>query len=146
MERIIKIRAAYDTRHTDPKKNYGIHGVQMYFYLKGTEGVVQFILSTNWHLPHVQNELDFKMDSKYPHLSCHPMPYDLGYHSPIPQHEGQTTVNEECDILDGKPCYYDGSTLNAQPIYEKLLKEGDEGMWSALEEFYNEIFKGGDNG
>ena len=59
MEKIVKFYPAFD-RRKDPKGNYGIHGVDMRMILKGDKGAVQFVLYTNWHLPHVQEELNLK--------------------------------------------------------------------------------------
>jgi hypothetical protein len=147
MEKIVKFYPAFD-RRKDPKGNYGIHGVDMRMILKGDKGAVQFVLYTNWHLPHVQEELNIKaigQDSIYISAILNPMPADLGYHSPVPIYEGQSVASESCEYLDGKPCYYDGSGLNAERIYEVLLKEGSDGVWRDLEDYYNIIFESEDN-
>lgn len=52
----IIFRPAYDKR---PK--YGIHGVEMVWYVKGPKGVIQFVTFTNWHLPHVRKESDARI-------------------------------------------------------------------------------------
>lgn len=100
-----------------------------------------------------------------------PMPADLGYHSPKPMYEGQLPMGAEkfdfdhketlkgaagdiqiptrvltgtftpCQYLDGKPCYYDGSGLNAERIYEVLVAEGSAGVWRELRAYYDETFK-----
>jgi len=57
LTREIKFSPAYDKRDPDPSKNYGIHGVTITFLLKGEKGAVQFVLYTNWHLPHVDHEI-----------------------------------------------------------------------------------------
>lgn len=72
--------------------------------------------------------------------SLKPMPAYLGYHSPKPMYEGQSAITHECEFLEGKPCYYDGSALNAGPVYERLVSEGSEGVWKALEAYYEETF------
>lgn len=143
LERIVTFNPAFDKRHANPSKNYGIHGVELRMVLKGDLGAVQFVLYTNWHLKHVQEELDAKppFSSRYPHISCHPMPSDLGYHSPKPMYDGQNTMGK-CEYLNGKPCYYDGSGLNAEKVYDVLLNEGSDGVWKYLENYYNETFKG----
>ena len=64
----------------------------------------------------------------------------MGYHSPVPIYEGQNVCSELCEYLDGKPCYYDGSGLNAESIYEVLLKEGSDGVWRELKDFYKNVF------
>ena len=71
-----------------------------------------------------------------------PMPADLGYHSYEPRYEWQDPITDSCEYLNGKPCYYDGSGLNAERIYEVLLERGSDGVWQELESFYNEVFKG----
>ena len=183
MEKTITFEPAYDKRDPDPSKNHGIHGAELRFILKGTEGAVQFVLSTNWQLPHVRAEQDTKilqrarngvrdkpfigqelppefgevskrleratrylyeqppeLDQLTLEVTYHPMPVDLGYHSPKPRYEGQTCVTESCKYLDGKPCYYDGSGLAAEKVYETLLREGSDGVWKKLEEYYARTF------
>lgn len=147
MEKLIEFYPAFDKRNPDPSKNYGIHGVDLKMVLKGSKGAVQFVLYTNWHLPHVQRELNrkaIKQDEVYIETILNPMPADLGYHSPKPMYEGHSICTESCEYLDGKPCYYDGSGLNAERIYEVLLKEGSDGVWRELEEYYKELFESED--
>lgn len=51
LTREISFSPAYDKRHIDPSKDYGIHGVEMRWYVKSSEGAVQFVVYTNWMLP-----------------------------------------------------------------------------------------------
>lgn len=127
-KKTITFERAYDKRDHDPAKNYGIHGVNIRFVLQGPGGATQFLLFTNWHLPEV--EID----------SQEPMPADLGYHSPTPRYEGQDH-NAVCDLLGMTGCYYDGSGLRAEPVYEALLREGSDGVWRILEEEYDSLFE-----
>jgi hypothetical protein len=69
-----------------------------------------------------------------------PYPADLGYHSPVPMYEGQDDFTQSCPVLGGKPCYYDGSALNADKIFDVLRAEGHEGVWRELEAYYNRTF------
>jgi hypothetical protein len=148
MERITKFIPAFDKRNPDPNKNYGIHGVELVMVLKGELGAVQFVLYTNWNLPHVTEELIEKRLQKalppstlsiYDFTLFTPQPADLGYHSLIPKYEEQVK-RDNCPYLDGKPCYYNGSGLNAQRIYDILLYSGSDGVWKELEEFYEQTF------
>jgi hypothetical protein len=134
--RTVRFEPAWDRRNSIPRKNYGVHGVEITFYLRGPEGVIQFKLYSGWHLPHVLEE----WKSKGVPLPC-PMAVDLGYHSPAPMYEGHTLITEKCEILDGKPCYYDGSSLAAEKIFNILLTEGDEAVWQAMEESYRQTFE-----
>ena len=139
LERIIEFHPAFDKRDPDPSKNYSIHGVECLFLLRGKKGAVQFLLFTNWHLPHIQKEFDAEPLNQFLYMFHKPVPVDLGYHSPKPIYEGQIAY-KDCKWLDGKLCYYDGSSLNAERVYEILLTEGSEGVWKYLEEYYKSIF------
>ena len=133
-ERRVEIEPAYDKRHANPAKNYGIHNAELKFYLIGPEGAVQFIASTGWYLPKVEKEFEHSQYGKPKAWGT-----DLGYHSPTPRYEGQTLLTPTCSILNG-PCYYDGSTLNAEPFFECMVAEGHEAVWNKLEEYYQSIF------
>ena len=142
IERITKIYPAWDRRDPNPSKNYGIHGAELRMVLKGELGATQFVLYTNWHLPHVTEELLHRpykdeLDIKVRFL---PLPADVGYHSPTPLYEGQAVCSDHCEYLDGKPCYYDGSGLFAEEVYKKLVEGGSDEVWKILEERYMELF------
>lgn len=137
----IVMKPAFDKRHADPNKNCGIHGVNLTMFLTGELGAVQFVVYTSWQLPHVQKEFDDKPLGNIPYMFHKPMAADVGYHSPKPIYDGQISLTDSCSVLDGKPCYYDGSGLHAEKMFEVLLREGSEGVWKKLEEYYNEVFK-----
>jgi len=135
LDRIVWFEPSYDKRSKDPARDYGISDVKVMFILKGEEGAVHFLFSTGWFLPHLREELEEKghfFRVKYPWAM------DLGYHSPKPIH-GDETHFDDCDVLGGE-CYYDGSGLNAIPLLEKLVAEGDEAVWKELEKYYEETF------
>ncbi len=137
MERRITFEPAFDRRDPDPSKNYGIHGVTLRFLLIGDAGAVQFVLYTGWYLPHVQEEFEKRGD--FPRVLQSPMPADLGYHA---KERPNDWVNHmDCDLVEGGKCYYDGSSLNAEPVYDTLVAEGSDGVWDKLEDYYRETFK-----
>lgn len=139
LQRILEWSPAFDRRDPNLHKNYGIHGVEMRFVVKGPLGAVQFLLYTNWQLPHVRKEFAARGCDTY--CLNAPMPADLGYHSPRPLYEGQEPISDKpCPYLDGKLCYYDGSGLNAERIFDVLCAEGDMGVWRELEAYYRETF------
>lgn len=145
MKQEIHFQPAFDKCHPDPNKNYGIHGASMRWLVIGDEGAVQFVVYTNWHLPHIRREAKTEPGSivlieRYPFEFWQaPTAADLGYHSKVPRYEGQTSMGQECDILGGE-CYYDGSTLNAEPVFELLIAEGHEAVWDYLKQYYKDIF------
>jgi len=147
LERTVTFRPAFDKRDPDPHQNYGIHGVAIRFVVRGPKGATQFLLFTNWQLPHVTAEAMAmvkrgQVDALDVKVRFLPLPADLGYHAYDPQYEGQERMGS-CDILTDAPggCYYDGSGLRAEGVYERLLCEGDAGVWAALEEEYRQLFE-----
>lgn len=140
----IKFVPAFDRRHSDPSKNYGIHGVDCIFYYGDPEvGVVQFVLYTNWFLPETEKEFassdNCMVREHYPFTFLQaPMPADLGYHAAESQYEGHTSC--KCHLLSKKECYYDGSVLNAIRVYDILRREGSDGVWKELERYWKEHF------
>lgn len=160
MKKLVTFKPGFDKRNPDPNKNCGIHGMEIRFTLKNYKGAVQFILFTNWlpttggsDLKWFEKILPTETKDAYrpmfvtllinpfiPSTFLKPFPADIGYHSPKPIYDEQKTVTEECELLGGKPCYYDGSGLNAIRIFEVLLNEGDEGIWRELQNYHEYIF------
>lgn len=138
-EHRIEITPAFDRRHPDPSKNYGIHGVEMKFLVIGAEGAIQFVLYTNWMLPHVAAELKRKHSNPF----SEPMPADLGYHSRVPMYEDQSQVTQECPYIGGEACYYDGTSLGAEKPWQILIENGGDGLWEFLEGEYARRFLSG---
>lgn len=134
LERRVTFSPAYDKRAPDSAKNYGIGAMRGCFYLIGDEGAVQFVIGTNWYLPHVHAELEAR---HYSGITEGPRAWDLGYHSRAQTPSG--TRMEKCDLWEGG-CWYDGSSLNAKPILGHFLEEGDEAVWKALAGYYAQCF------
>jgi hypothetical protein len=129
--------AAYDKRTDNPATNYGIHGMEVRFYYGNKyEGIIQFVIYTNWHLLHVTKEQDAKYES---HFLCHPLPADAGYHSPEPEYEGQAEF--DCDLLKCGKCYYDGSGLQAEEWFAQFLAGGEERLRELMKEEWDYHFK-----
>ena len=141
MEKITKFFPAWDKRNVNPGKNYGIHGVELLMALKGEKGAVEFVVYTNWHLPHVQNELLAKCNDQLSiRCSFFPDSANLGYHSKKQQYEEQQISSSECEYCDGQPCYCDGSGLASEKVFVLLVEEGSDAVWKFLEEYYVDIF------
>lgn len=135
MEKIIKMTPAYDRRDIKPDKHYGVHGVDIHFIVKDSNKAVDFIVFTNWHLPHVLEELLSK-NKDYDNLK--PVPASIGYHSPHPMYENQFSI-KKCDIIK-QECFYGASILNAKRYFDILVSEGLDSLWNALEQYFEEIF------
>ena len=144
-ERIVEFSPAYDKRHPNSRKNYGIGAVLIKFILKKDNKAVQFMLGTDWYLPETIKEYREKGVKNWRRTvrlrgenDCGISGWDIGYHSPKPMFKGQTST--KCAYIKGK-CYYDGSGLYAQENQEILIRKGSEGIWKFLEKHWKETFK-----
>lgn len=135
-EKITNVRLPFDRRDPDPKHNYGIHGLDVFFILKGPKGAVQFAVTFPTYLPHV--ELEKSSWSYNPRI----MGFDVGYHAKEPQYEGQTPM-ENCTLFEG-PCYYDGSSLRAEEWSKEIFAirgaHPEDEIWRRLEVEYQDRF------
>lgn len=135
LTRTVQFIPGYDQRHTDPHKNYGVHGMDIRFLLQGPKGVVQLVLFTGW-LPRAAAE-EYARTFPNPPDPYQAYPADLGYHAYVPQYPDQSPMREPCWALGTAQCYYDGSTLNARHVYWILVNEEEEAMWAALKDHYD---------
>lgn len=143
LTRKFEVYPAYDKRG----EGYGQHCVTMRWLVIGPKGAIQFVLYTGWY-PDVipQTRWDDWSDWETLHVkheassSDLPMPCDLGYHSYVPHYEGQKPLTSHCHVLGDKPCFYDGSSLNAAKPFSILVHEGGEKLWEFLENYYRETF------
>ena len=127
-----------------PSKNYGRGGLRIRHYIIGELGVAQFVWSPGVYLPETPV-------ATFHESTREPRAWDLGWHAPIPDGE---PVNDEdglsiwpwygtrfdtCEFFDSG-CFYDGSSLNAEPLLEELIRGGTEAMWPLLDAYYDKQF------
>lgn len=123
---------------------HGSSGMIIHFAAMGEHGAVSFAVNTGW-LPQqtLPNSIRYRSIREWcaPGSAAHyPMPLDLGYHSKTPRYEGQTICQDKCEYCDGKPCYYDGSGLNANDAMYALVNGGDKALWEFLDAYYECVF------
>lgn len=136
----IDFQPAFDRRDPNPAKNYGIGSMRMTFILLGPKGAVQWMISTEWFTESARQHLaSFSREHARPH---EPRAWDLGYHAKEPQYEGQEG-RQDCHLLEGGTCYYDGSGLNAELLTERFIAEGVDYLWPALHAEYLHRFEEG---
>lgn len=137
LERGIRFQVGYIDPTTGPS-SVGRHGMNLTFLLRGTKGVVQFLIYTNW-MPdpdHILSEV--LLERGYFDLAA-PMGADVGYHARVAQYEEHSYVTQECEFLDGDRCYYDGSGLQANELLRRFVVDGDSAVWSELEDWYDSL-------
>lgn len=149
MERRIEFIPGYD--HTSFPEDcggggHGRHGMELAFILIGPAGAVQWKCTMlNWYPGNIVYG-DAPASEPISMVPAHPriddtMATDLGYHSPKPMWEGQEDYGrDDCHLLPGGTCYYDGSGLNAGPVLEAFLSYGPMAVWAALSRYYQELF------
>lgn len=130
---------------------------EVLFHVEGELGVVEFQLSTNWYTPNVVDKRLDKMkrdvwsgkkDFLLRHFWMGPQPLDVCYLSPVRISEDDSYW-EKGAILHAPhivPCYYgykyqdvDGKS-STERAYEILLRQGDDGLFKYLEDYYLEVF------
>lgn len=139
MVREVKFSPAFDKRNPDPKKSFGVYGMDIVFLLTGADGVVDFRFNTGIYLPEVQ------LENKAKGFTHEAYGVNVGWHSPKPLYDWQQTEEPsttDCDYLNRQPCWCDGSTLRAQEWLEILIRGGEEPIWKMLEEYYVHVFGG----
>lgn len=128
-ERAVLFQPGYRT----DRKSFGRHGMEVTWLLRGPKGVIQFCIFTGW-----DPGLTLRQDTVNA-----PSGADLGYHAHVPQYEGQTPMQEDCDYLGGT-CFYDGSGLMADDLLRRFLIEGERVVWQTLAERHDLLLTEGD--
>lgn len=118
----ISLAAAYDKRN-DPKGNFGIHGVHIYFSVEKDQKGITFSVSTGWHLPHIDRTgwQDFMEE---------PMAFGVDYHKPHGSEDDYYT--EHCEITGGK-CWGGGSACLGEEFLAVLVEQGSDGLFKRME-------------
>lgn len=128
LKREIRFTPAYDKRN-DPDGNFGIHGVDIAFFLSGPKGGAEFEIMTNWYLP----------QNRSPGTKIvEPFGAGITYHAKIAQSEDQLMSSDGCELTGGV-CYCDGWYSEGDKLFEKMIAEGDKVVWARLQEVYNGI-------
>ena len=132
-KKIVKFRPAFDRRHPDPKKNYGIGCVSIFFVLVGEKGAVSFSCSTGIYLDHVLDEQENNRFGSWPR----PMGYVVASCTPLPKgsKDEDGKLIPDCEWFP-QPCKGDCNYLASDDVFTALKTKGDEGVWKCLEDYY----------
>lgn len=134
--REVRVLPAFNKRNTDPKKDYGIGSARIWFALIGPEAAVTYSVSTGMYLPTVSEELERTSHRFNPFA---PTAGPISVHSPYPLYEGHTA--DECEYLPGGKCYSDGAFCAGSDLLTVMLRDGDEAVWSTLEEWHAHLLE-----
>lgn len=106
---------------TTPRRIGGVTSLRIDYHLIGEKGAINF---------------SFRVWDNYLQRGGCFKALDIGSHTRTPHYEGHAPMEGVCCILKTQ-CYYDGSTLQAEPILEGFLSGGgEEFVWSELEKYY----------
>lgn len=146
LERIFNIRGAYDLTRAEPKENYGIDSMKLYFAVKGPKGGVSALLAAAWYLPQNQAASYAMYTKGYPFNPLkelmQPRWWDISQHSKEPMYDEQT-AQVKCELTDGL-CYCDGTSLWGEEEWLLgFLHGGSDWLFERLEDYYRSIFDGG---
>lgn len=89
LERRVVFKPGYHRIHKDPKKNFGVHCMEVWMYVIGKKGAVHFGFMTGMYLPKTFKYWESKGLNKQPQTLFGSMGIDVGYHSLTPMFEGQ---------------------------------------------------------
>ena len=67
------------------------------------------------------------------------MAWDIGRHTPRPvaDYDAEYGPRDDCFYLDGMPCYYDGSSLQAVELLRRVVAAGtEEVIWDELTGYF----------
>lgn len=140
-----------------PRPSDGESSLELWFQVIGELGVTEFHIITNWFTDGIVNSrvqemkkdvYRQKQDFLLKHFYLCPFPADVCYFSPVRKSE------DDCYWEGGShhhaphiaPCYYgyryqdEGDKWTTDYVYEKLLREGNDGVWNFLESYYVEVF------
>jgi hypothetical protein len=126
LERRVEFTAAWDRRDPNPAKDYGVHGVEIRFYVVGPLGAISWFLMTPWVLPAVRK---WWKTLPVPERA-EPTPAGLTWHERVER-------GEECYLVGACKPEQVGS-LDTDWLYEILVAEGEAGLWRELEAAYAE--------
>lgn len=122
-----RVFPAWDRRDSDPRKDYGILGAEMFFDLLGPKGGVRLLVSTNWYLKGAQ--VGYKTYTPGAVLSFHSPKILKGF------------LRDKCDLLPGGFCcgsvWYDRGC----EMLDLLIEKGSTGLRDALISIYDEQTK-----
>ncbi len=132
LRRVVTFKPAFD-HHGDGR---GVCGVILLLGVVGIHGAVDFELLAGWFLPETVKWWE-TIPTLHGEQHFKPIAGAVNYHrrAPADPESGEVPAKSctllEADCFNGGTAYCDGDL-----IFERLIREGDAGLWAALEERY----------
>jgi hypothetical protein len=141
MERIVKVRAAYDCIGVQPcvhgsercipgsGGSHGRNSAELYMTVRGPDAEISLAVNTGWDLPTVPDTA---------RSSRSPSGMFVELHTARPRYEGQEGKPPQADgsCKDWDACYMDaGYTMSDTPT-RLLVEKGSDAVWEWLEKLY----------
>lgn len=130
LERLIWSRNAYEERHEDPSKDYGVAGVTLGFVVIGSEGAVEWELLTNSYLP--ATEEAYK-ERKISFLG--PTAGPVWWHWRTPRWENHDDRGQ-CEWLQADHCFSDIGFSIGDEVNKAFTNYGYDGVFNKLKVLY----------
>ena len=124
-EKIVVFKPAYRRR-----RKFQVGAVECIMVLKIKNKAISFKFSTGMYLRQVYRELMTLLPG---HCPVNYTGLGVSYYDIKPHFKGQKII-EECEWLDGRPCYSDRLPLSKEDKFmDILVKKGSEAVWKELE-------------
>lgn len=130
LERAVQFVPGRDGPSVEDGHYYAVTDLQIRWLLRGPRGVAQFVLGTDW-LP-TTAAAAYARTGRIPATLWAATPQDLGSHTETPQGPWDRLLMPACPYLDSRPCFYEGSTVDAEAVYAAFTTEGEPAIWRAL--------------
>lgn len=121
--------------------SHGLHGMHVEMGVVGRHGAIVFSFCLIGMIPGRMKDGRFQSNS----LDESVVAWDLGFHANHPVYDKtDKPLTDDCEWTGGGKCWYDGSTLNAEPVLGLLAEQGEEPVWEFLEGVYSNRFESGE--
>lgn len=130
--RSVHFYPAWDKRSDDPKKDYGVSGVNIHMRLVDDDWAAELVMLTPWMLPAVQQW----HKSLEPTIGAKVTPTcDVAVHhrNGTSDEFGRIVQPGQCDVFPDTSCQnVPVSAFLGERLYKILVVEGEEPVWEGL--------------
>lgn len=143
-------RPAFEKRHDDPHRDYGIGCVLMSFSSIGEHGAASLTVFTGWYLPHVAERL--RRETQHEFYAHDPKRWArcaLEGHGGVVEIHSDHPLRESYDVEDtddcrftGGKCWGDTGYSAGDTLFDVLVERGQDALFAELDEWYRTHVEG----